>query len=180
MKAISTCTDQARTACVLTTNSGGCSDDSPFENPETALFRIDVILIPVANPEQARIVNRPYIFSDPESGVIAGLWDGGDHGEGTQRTRETDACHDITAYPEIGLAAGACSGNGILLDISDPVNPERIHEVIDTGLRLLALGDVQQRRRQGHLHRRMGRRRPTALPRVGPAELGSGRHLRCR
>ena len=112
---------------------GGCSDDSPFENPETALFRIDVILIPVANPEQARIVNRPYIFSDPESGVIAGLWDGGDHGEGTQRTRETDACHDITAYPEIGLAAGACSGNGILLDISDPVNPERIHEVIDTG-----------------------------------------------
>ena len=111
----------------------GCTDDSPFENPETALFRIDVIRIPVANPGEAEIISRPYVFSDPESGVIAGLWDGGDHGDGTQQTRETDACHDITAYPEIGLAAGACSGNGILLDISDPVNPVRVDEVIDTG-----------------------------------------------
>ncbi len=111
----------------------GCTDDSPFENPETALFRIDVIRIPVANPADAAIINRPYVFSDPESGVIAGLWEGGDHGDGTQRTSETNACHDITAYPEIGLAAGACSGNGILLDISDPVNPVRVDEVIDTG-----------------------------------------------
>ena len=110
-----------------------CTDDSPFENPETALFRIDVIRIPVANPGDAEIVNRPYVFSDPESGVIAGLWEGGDHGDGTQQTSETNACHDITAYPEIGLAAGACSGNGILLDISDPVNPARVDEVIDTG-----------------------------------------------
>ena len=110
-----------------------CTDDSPFENPETALFRIDVIRIPVENPGDAEIVNRPYVFSDPESGVIAGLWEGGDHGDGTQRTSETNACHDITAYPEIGLAAGACSGNGILLDISDPVNPVRVDEVIDTG-----------------------------------------------
>ena len=60
----------------------------------------------------------------PESGAIAGLWQGGDHGPGTQSTRETNQCHDITAYPEIGLAAGACSGNGILLDISDPINQE--------------------------------------------------------
>ncbi len=111
----------------------GCTDDSPFENPETALFRIDVIRIPVANPADAAIINRPYVFSDPESGVIAGLWEGGDHGDGTQRTSETNACHDITAYPEIGLAAGACSGNGILLDISDPVKPVRVDEVIDTG-----------------------------------------------
>ena len=111
----------------------GCSDDSPFENPDTALFRIDVIQIPLDSPQEARIVNRPYVFSDPESGVIAGLWEGGDHGEGTQDTNETNQCHDITAYPEIGLAAGACSGNGILLDISDPVHPVRVHEVIDPG-----------------------------------------------
>jgi hypothetical protein len=58
---------------------------------------------------------------------------GGDHGRGTQTTRRTNQCHDITAYPEIGLAAGACSGNGILIDISDPVNPVRIDEVIDSG-----------------------------------------------
>ena len=111
----------------------GCYDESPFENPESALFRIDVIQIPVNDPASARVVNRPTVFSDPASGVIAGLWEGGDHGPGTQTTRETNQCHDITAYPEVGLAAGACSGNGILLDISDPVNPTRVAEVIDPG-----------------------------------------------
>lgn len=111
----------------------GCYDESPYENPESALFRIDVIQIPVNDPAAARVVNRPTIFSEPASGVIAGLWEGGDHGPGTQTTRETNQCHDITAYPEVGLAAGACSGNGILIDISDPVNPTRVAEVIDPG-----------------------------------------------
>ncbi len=110
-----------------------CSDDSPFENPESALFRIDVIKIPVANPNDAEVINRPFIFSDPEAGVLAGLWEGGDHGKDTQSTAQTNHCHDITAYPEIGMAAGACSGNGILLDISDPENPSRLDQVIDTG-----------------------------------------------
>ena len=111
----------------------GCSDDSPFENPESALFRIEVIEIPEDNPAEAKIVNRPFIFSDPDSGTLAGLWDGGDHGEGTQTTSQTNQCHDITTYPEIGLAAGACSGNGILLDISDPADPTRLDQVIDPG-----------------------------------------------
>ena len=111
----------------------GCSDESPGENPNTALFRIDVIRVPVARPSEARVVSRPTIFADPESGAVAGLWQGGDHGVGTQDTRETRQCHDITAYPEIGLAAGACSGNGILLDISDPMNPVRVDEVVDPG-----------------------------------------------
>ena len=43
----------------------------------------------------------------------------------------TNQCHDITVFPEIGLAAGACAGNGILLDISDPVNPVRLDHVVD-------------------------------------------------
>jgi hypothetical protein len=60
-----------------------------------------------------------------------GLWKGGKHGEGTQTTSGTDKCHDITIYSAIGLAAGACSGNGILLDISNPVNPVRIAAVSD-------------------------------------------------
>ena len=111
----------------------GCSDDSPFENSESALFRIEVIEIPMERPEDARIINRPFIFADPDSGVLAGLWEGGDHGPDTQDTRETNQCHDITTFPEIGLAAGACSGNGILLDISDPANPLRIDQVIDPG-----------------------------------------------
>ena len=111
----------------------GCSDDSPFENPDSALFRIEVIEIPMDRPQDASIVNRPFIFSDPNSGVLAGLWEGGDHGPETQRTSETNQCHDITTFPGIGLAAGACSGNGILLDISDPSNPERLDQVIDPG-----------------------------------------------
>jgi hypothetical protein len=107
----------------------GCSEDE--EAADTALFSIDVIQVPLAAPENARIVSSPRIFSDPESGDISGLWQGGDHGPGTQSSRETRQCHDITAFPEIGLAAGACSGNGILLDISDPANPARLDQVVD-------------------------------------------------
>jgi hypothetical protein len=34
-------------------------------------------------------------------------------------------------FPAVGLAAGACSGNGILLDISDPVHPKRLDAAAD-------------------------------------------------
>jgi hypothetical protein len=108
-----------------------CSGKDPKEDPNTALFSIDVIQVPVAAPEKARIVNRPRIFADPASGAISGLWQGGNHGPGTQTTRLTNQCHDITVFPEIGLAAGACAGNGILLDIADPVNPVRLDQVVD-------------------------------------------------
>ena len=109
----------------------GCSGKDAKEDPNTALFSIDVIQIPLAAPDKARIVNRPRIFADAKTGAIAGLWPGGDHGPGTQRSRLTNQCHDITVFPEVGLAAGACSGNGILLDISDPVHPVRLDDVTD-------------------------------------------------
>ena len=109
----------------------GCSSGNPRDDPNTALFSIDVIAVPLKNPEAAKVVNRPRIFADTQSGAIAGLWPGGKHGEGTQTTSTTNQCHDITVYPELGLAAGACSGNGILLDISDPVNPQRLDAVSD-------------------------------------------------
>ena len=99
----------------------------------TALFRIDVIEIPVKAPSKARIVHSPAVFADPEQGTLAGLWRGGDHGDDTQESNVTDQCHDITVFPEKNLAAGACSGNGILFDISDPLDPQRIDAVIDTG-----------------------------------------------
>ena len=108
-----------------------CSGGDPKENPDTALFSIDVIQIPIAAPDKARIVNRPRIFADPSTGAISGLWPGGTHGPGTQKTSVTNQCHDITVFPEIGLAAGACSGNGILLDISDPVKPVRLDHAVD-------------------------------------------------
>ena len=109
----------------------GCSAGSPTEDPNTAFFSIDVIQVPLKAPETAKIVNRPRIFADPATGAIAGLWMGGSHGENTQRSNTTNQCHDITTFPALGLAAGACSGNGILLDISDPVNPKRLDAVVD-------------------------------------------------
>jgi len=108
-----------------------CQGGEPGENPETALYSIDVIKVPLNAPEQAAIVNRPRIFADRETGEIAGLWKGGKFGVAGQDTAQTNQCHDITVYPEIGLAAGACSGNGILLDISDPENPSRVSELFD-------------------------------------------------
>ena len=109
----------------------GCSYLDPKEDQNTSLYSIDVIQVPVATPNAARIVSKPRVFSDPATGAIAGLWPGGTHGEGTQNSRATNQCHDITVFPEIGLAAGACAGNGILLDIRDPKNPVRLDQVVD-------------------------------------------------
>ena len=110
----------------------GCIGESPGDD-RTALFRIDVIEIPVDDPGKARIVDSPAVFADPESGVLGALWRGGDHGDDTQETSQTDQCHDITAFPALGIAGGACSGNGILFDISDPLKPHRIDAVVDEG-----------------------------------------------
>jgi len=108
----------------------GCSGAEPEEDENTSLFRIEVVKVPLAEPERAEIVNMPRIFAD-DAGNIAGLWKGGDHGPGTQSSRRTNQCHDITAFPDRGIAGGACSGNGILLDITDPANPQRLGEVAD-------------------------------------------------
>jgi uncharacterized protein (DUF305 family) len=108
----------------------GCVGNVPGD-PRTALFRIDVIEIPVDNPARARIVDSPAVFADPQTGNLAGLWRGGDHGDGSQETNRTDQCHDITVFPTRNLAAGACSGNGIIFDIADPRRPRRIDAVVD-------------------------------------------------
>jgi hypothetical protein len=110
----------------------GCSaGEDPAANPNTSLFSIDIIKVPLAHPELAKIVSSPRLFTDAQTGAINGLWKRGNHGQGTQTTEGTDKCHDITVYAAIGLAAGACSGNGILLDIHDPLNPVRIDAVSD-------------------------------------------------
>lgn len=108
-----------------------CTSGQPEDNPETALYSIDVIKVPLAAPDLSAIVNRPRIFGDAETGEIAALWRGGQMGVASQETAQTNHCHDITVYPELGIAAGACSGNGILLDISDPENPARIDDIFD-------------------------------------------------
>ncbi len=126
---------------VYNSGTGSVRDEEELENcignipgdQETALFRIDVIEIPISDPSRARIVSSPAVFADPETGSLAGLWRGGNHGDDTQDTRRTDQCHDITVFPSANLAAGACSGNGILFDITDPYNPKRLDVVTDIG-----------------------------------------------
>src|SRR2546429_4998453 len=107
----------------------GCSGGAPEENPNTALFRIDVIKVPLAAPQDAKVISSPRVFMDPRSGAMAGLMSGETHGK--DKPTPTNQCHDITVYSAIGLAAGACSGNGILLDIKDPANPKRVDAVND-------------------------------------------------
>jgi len=109
----------------------GCSGGLPDKNPNTALFRIDVIKVPLAAPQDARVVSNPRVFIDPRTGKFNGLNNGGTHGKGGEKPSDTDQCHDITVFSELGLAAGACSGNGIILDIKDPVHPKRVDAVND-------------------------------------------------
>ncbi|HEU5042315.1 MAG TPA: hypothetical protein VFT84_15905, partial [Gemmatimonadales bacterium] len=177
----------------------GCLD-APGDNPNTALFRIEVIKVPVAHPEQAAIVSSPRIFAGLTAppthgdtpadsaadareieeakarGEFTAKVDGkeavlpdylvdqllrtvvqarGRSGAPTaadsaavrevlpQLTLSTSAvvgdstagptqCHDITLYPAIGLAGGACEGYGLLLDISNPTQPTRIDQAADS------------------------------------------------
>jgi len=173
----------------------GCSDAPPSEDPNTALFRIEVIRVPLADPSQAEIVSSPRIFegltappqhglapeerAEMEAALAAGAFVGELQGQVVQLappfvTAMLDSivdarggsgpptaadsaalrdhiptllaaivaedgpqsgptqCHDITVYPEIGLAGGACGGYGMLLDISNPIDPRRITAVADS------------------------------------------------
>ncbi|MEN3615034.1 hypothetical protein AAH979_36575 [Plantactinospora sp. ZYX-F-223] len=117
------------------TTMAGCNN-TPAAGDNPARWRIDVIKVPVAAPEQAAIVSGPRLFANPQTGAVDGLQNtppAPTHPSGGSWSPSpvTDACHDITAYPELGLAAGACEGNGILIDISNPANPVRIDEVSD-------------------------------------------------
>jgi len=106
----------------------GCSNAPADKDPRTSLFSIDIIKVPLAAPQDAKIVASPRLFAD--GGKINALTDAGSHTK-KGRVEASNHCHDITVYPELGLAAGACSGNGILLDIKDPANPKRIDSVND-------------------------------------------------
>ena len=118
----------------------GCENAALTADPVTTgnptQWRIDVIRVPLAAPQTAQVVSQPRIFTDPDTGAFNGLQNtlpGALHPSGTAYSPlpNTNTCHDITAYPELGLAAGACQGNGILLDISDPVDPVRLDAVSD-------------------------------------------------
>jgi hypothetical protein len=124
----------------------GCSGGQPDQDPNTALFRIEVIKVPLAHPELAAIVSSPRIFQDlsaparhaetaadqavaaeraAAAGRTANARPAAGRGGPTQ-------CHDITVYPAIGLAGGACAGYGLLLDIRDVAHPKRVGAVADS------------------------------------------------
>lgn len=129
-------TSNVRSGAELAGCENAALTTSPVTTGNPTQWRIDVIKVPLAAPETAAIVNQPRIFSDPATGAYNGLQNtmpGTPHPSGTNYSPlpNTNTCHDITAYPEIGLAAGACQGNGILLDISDPANPVRLDAVAD-------------------------------------------------
>ena len=109
---------------------------APVTTGNPTQWRIDVIKVPLAAPATAAIVSQPRIFTDPSTGAFNGLQNtqsGTLHPSGTPYgpLPNTNTCHDVTAFPEIGLLAGACQGNGLLVDISDPANPVRIDAVAD-------------------------------------------------
>jgi len=197
-------TSQVRPAQEL----AGCVADA--NDPNTALFRIEVIKVPLAHPEQAAIVSSPRIFADAKSGAEMGLINTATHGASpadaaaaqqgrggrggrgggrggltatstaadtarfnfqqayaalpalTLSSSKADSaryntsvdslsrvygvprpptpaprgaltqCHDITVYPAVGLAGGACAGMGLLLDIHDTPHPRRLAAVADS------------------------------------------------
>ena len=153
----------------------GCTD-GPIEDPNSARFRLEVIRVPIAAPQNAAIVSSPRIFyglappprrvepprggntADPAAaggtgagagtgasagaaagagagaGAGAAAGGGGRGGDPNARPSGPNQCHDITVYPEIGLAGGACGGYGLLLDISDVANPKRIDQAADINM----------------------------------------------
>src|SRR5438094_829675 len=129
----------------------GCTDGG-VDDPNTARFRLEVIKVPLRAPVTAAIVSSPRIFQglpgpprseerdaqdrrDREAAAAAAAARGergrggaagaaGGQGRGNQGPPTgPNQCHDITVYPEIGLAGGACAGLGLLLDIHDPEHP---------------------------------------------------------
>jgi LVIVD repeat len=137
-----------RPATELAGCDGNNTNTPTGDNPTK--WRIEVIKVPVNAPQNAAIVSEPRLFAN-DAGAVNGLQNevptplhpcasapqpcgpgtGATGGANWSPTPITDACHDITVYPEIGLAAGACEGNGLLIDIRDPANPKRLDAVAD-------------------------------------------------
>jgi hypothetical protein len=115
----------------------GCSALSPDEDPNSSLFRIEVIQIPLAAPQTAKIVTAARVFAGMEAAPRRTEAAGGRGGRAGAvgpdgRRAGPNQCHDITTYPAVGLAGGACQGYGILIDISKPAEPRRLSAVSDT------------------------------------------------
>ncbi len=106
----------------------GCVEGDDPADVNNSMYRLDVIRVPLANPEQAAVVTGARIFT--------GLDPAPSRSGGRARSTGPRNCHDVTAYPAMNLLAGACSSHGLLVDISDPMNPKRLDAVADTNFSL--------------------------------------------
>ena len=128
---------RARPACAPRPSSRAATTARRPETANPSQWRIEVIKVPLAAPATAAIVNEPRLFKNEATGALNGLQnDAADAAASVRRRQlvaepEHEHCHDITVYEELDLAAGACAGNGLLIDISDPANPKRIDAVAD-------------------------------------------------
>lgn len=113
----------------------GCSDGTIDENPNTAQYRVDIIRVPLNNPEGAEVVGYARIFEGlPRAPGRAGVAMTDE--QMGRRARGPTGCHDLTAYPKFNLVAGSCGSFGILLDASDPENPKRLDAKSDMNFSL--------------------------------------------
>jgi hypothetical protein len=109
--------DRRNRRTIIYVSSYGPSSSAPDCQPPHD--KISVIEVPDGAPETARVVATPVLFPDGGFPGIPG------------QTSATSGCHDITAYPAKGIAAGACMGQGVLLDIRDLTDPKVIDSVTD-------------------------------------------------
>jgi hypothetical protein len=119
------------------TELAGCNNGTDPADENNSLFRLDVIRVPLAHPEQSEVVTGARIFT----GLGAAPRAAGRPARarpGAEPTLPTGPrnCHDVTAYPEMNLLAGACASYGLLVDISNPMKPVRLDAVSDTNFSL--------------------------------------------
>jgi len=120
----------------------GCREGPDPADTTNSLYRLDVIRVPLANPEQAAVVTGARIFTGLEPAARAASRPARRPRVANDSTRPAPRptgprnCHDVTAYPAVGLLAGACASHGLLVDISDPLKPVRLDAVTDTNFSL--------------------------------------------
>jgi hypothetical protein len=120
-----------------------CSSGTVADNPNTAQYRVDIIRVPLANPEQSAVIGYTRLFEGLQrapgrAGVAAAdpATDPATDDAGDRRAGGPSGCHDLTSYPAMNLVAGACGSFGILLDASDPERPVRLDAMSDLNFSL--------------------------------------------
>jgi len=124
----------------------GCKNGTDPADETNSLYRLDVIKVPLAHPEKAEVVTGARIFTNmtpaPQSAARASRPRGNRGGAPVDTTLPAPPptgprnCHDVTAYPQMHLLAGACASYGLLVDISNPEKPVRLDARADTNFSL--------------------------------------------